>query len=46
MKSKKHCRYCSKEISFKKTGIYRDYCGYLCYMDKQKENKPLKNWIK
>lgn len=45
MKNKKDvCKYCKKEISFK-PGCYRGYCGYNCYVNNQKANKKLDEFI-
>lgn len=38
---KRYCKYCFKEIPFKKTSFYRDYCDRDCYMAKQNENRKL-----
>jgi len=43
---KKFCKFCQKEMHRNKTGIYRDYCGYKCYMKKQNENRKIGEFLK
>ena len=26
-------------------GVYRDYCGYNCYVEKQRENRKITDWL-
>ncbi len=44
----KPCKYhkCDKMVPNKKTGIYRDYCGYSCFRGEQKVNQKLDQYIK
>lgn len=38
------CKNCKKEIPFK-TGVYRGYCGYDCYVEYQKKNKKITDYF-
>lgn len=43
---KKYCKFCEEQIPINKTGPYRDYCGYFCYMDEQGKNKKITDYFK
>ena len=43
---KKYCKSCGENLSWKKYGVYRDYCNYDCYVDGQRANRKLTEWFK